>query len=65
MSTNGGFRARHAACAARGAGIAAPALALCGCSAMGELARTAPWAWIAGVVVVLAVVGWLASRMRR
>jgi uncharacterized membrane protein YdcZ (DUF606 family) len=32
---------------------------------MGELARTATWAWIGGVVAVLVVVGWLASRMRR
>lgn len=38
---------------------------LAGCEAMGELARTVPWAWIGGVVAVLVVVGCLTSRMKR
>ena len=40
-------------------------LALTGCEAMGELARTVSWAWIGGVIAVLVVVGCLTSRMRR
>lgn len=39
--------------------------ALAGCEAMGELTRSLSWAWIAGVVIVVAVVGCLTSRMRR
>lgn len=44
---------------------AALPLTLVGCEAMGELARTASWAWIGVVIAVLVVVGCLTSRMRR
>lgn len=44
---------------------AACALSLTGCGAMGELAYHAPWSWVAGTVAVLAVVGFIVSRMRR
>jgi hypothetical protein len=40
-------------------------LALPGCGAMGELAYHGPWSWVAGTVAVLAVVGFIVSRMRR
>lgn len=44
---------------------AAVAVALPGCAAMGELAHHGPWAWVALTVAVLAVVGFIVSRMRR
>lgn len=40
-------------------------VALSGCGAVGELARTSPWGWIATVVAVVVVAGFLAARMRR
>ncbi|GHA69112.1 hypothetical protein [Cognatilysobacter bugurensis] len=43
----------------------ASAMGLPGCVAMGELAHHGPWAWLAIVVVVLALVGFIVSRMRR
>jgi hypothetical protein len=56
---------RYHPCARLRLPAAALPLALTGCEAMGELARTAPWAWIGGVVAVLVVVGCLTSRMKR
>lgn len=44
---------------------AAFGLVLSGCAAMGELARHGPWAWVGVTVAVLAVVGFIVSRMRR
>lgn len=32
---------------------------------MGELVYHAPWSWVAATVAVLAVVGFIVSRMRR
>lgn len=44
---------------------AASAVVLPGCAAMGELAHHGPWGWVGITVAVLAVVGFIVSRMRR